>query len=260
MNKKLWLSSLILTLTSFLLLFISHGLPESLVWWQNMLLNLGTGILGSLIIIYLYNRVLDKIQENEKKQRESIAMIQLTVPLKQHFRFLFDMYRCSLKEKPETKFITVEDILEENFYESIKCLDLNKPSPASSIGNIKWYEYIESSCKLFNNVLQEIMNKYAQNLCPQVVKIIEDIRNSAFMITGQNLCTIMNFNPFKNQGVRFPGNFYINSQEMVNEYINLFKALVVYYDQNVSKDKKLKFEENIWKNDFFAIGCSRMEK
>lgn len=259
MNKKLWLSSVTLAILSLIMLFISFKLPESFDWWRNMLLNLGAGILGSLIIIYLYNRVLDQMQEKERKQREGIAVIQLMVPIKQHFHFLFDMYKCSLLKKPEICFTSVEDVFEKIFFESIKYLDLNKPSPMSSFGNVKWYDYIEHSCKLFNNALQAIINKYAQNLSPLVVEVIENIRNSGFIITGQNLSVIMNFNPFESQGAKFPGNFYRNSESMIEEYINLFKALVRYLNQNVSHDKKFYFEETMWRNDFFPIGCSRIE-
>lgn len=259
MNRKLFLSSLSLIVISVLILIISYYLPQQLDWWQNLLLNFGAGILGSLFIIYLYNRVLDKMHERERRQRESIAIIQLAVPLKQHFHFLFDMYKCSLLKKPEIKFVSIEDVLGKDFYQSVKFLDLKKPSPASSLGNVKWYEYIEDCCKLFNNALQDIIRKYAQNLSPQAIEIIENIRNSGFIITGQNLRFIINFNPFKSQEVEFPGNFYINSESMIEEYIGLFKTLVEYFNQNVSPNKKLMFEESMWKNDFFPIGCSRIE-
>ena len=65
----------------------------------NVLLNLGTGLISSVIIIGLYDWRIRMKEEREKQNKTNFALQKLITSLKWHFSILFGMYVAAARTK-----------------------------------------------------------------------------------------------------------------------------------------------------------------
>jgi|GEM_PF-5914582 len=101
-------------------------------WLNNGLLNMGSGLIGSVLVITLYDRVQEVIREKEQKRRQLVALRELGSILRTHNAFFMSIYAATGDILPKTEYKSAESaLLEERYITNVKYLDIYKPSSQS---------------------------------------------------------------------------------------------------------------------------------
>jgi hypothetical protein len=164
-------------------------------WLSSVLLNYGSGIATSVLLIYLYDESHAKRTKAERDERERRVARSLKVVVRQHYRVLLDCYRSATTETTPPQFASINEFLGLRFHETVRHLDIYSPSPMSSDGTTPYFVYIEQSFKGFESVLQQALHYHAIDLREGFAAAIEDLLESPMLRVSVNLSLICNFTP-----------------------------------------------------------------
>lgn len=158
---KRWAQLAVLSV-ALVALWLSHSLNStSDAWWQSVLQNFGAGLCSALVLIWLYDRVLEHEAEKVRVERNRIAATQLVAPLRGHvYGVLFPMYRSAVAQKPDNAIKNWKEFLTVNFPDQVQYLDISIRSPGSFPEITPYPKFISESFSAFLNKLQSLLNKY----------------------------------------------------------------------------------------------------
>jgi hypothetical protein len=227
-------------------------------WWSSLLQNFGAGLCSALVLIWLYDRVIEHEANKIKAERNRIAAQQLVVPLRsQIYGLLFAMYRSAVANKPEIEIKSWKEFLTVHFPEQIPYLDLSKRSPGSYPAVTLYSKYISDHMSRFSMELQTWLNKYGTVVDADLVESVELVTSSNFMWSSSTLDQFVNFSPpppFP-QGVDWPA-LYKFDPATCHEYGTRLSDLVDAVERKLPEPIS-KFQEGYWRNQFFEIGYAR---
>lgn len=228
------------------------------VWFGNALLNLGSGILTSVLIIYAYDRILEKNNLNIRKNRQRVALAHMKILLNQHLSFICELYKCSRIKKREDYVSITDCLLDQESINSVEKLDFRKPSPASSMMDIPWYTYCYNHFFRIDKEMTQIMSIYNQDLDVTLSKIIHDFQHSQLLLLSKSLPQVITFLPRLCGMDNYPTNFF-NDRNMVHDHVKCFNEIIAFYNKNVDEAVKIQYGASLWHNDFFPDGCGRLD-
>jgi hypothetical protein len=159
-------------------------------WTSAALLNVCTGILTSVVIIYAYDQLISRRMEKERAEREVRAVISVARKLRQHYRVLLDCYRSASEAQAVPQFIDINEFLGPQFHAVVVNLDIYAKSPANSSGTIPYYQYIEDS---FSNVREELTLLLAiagHDLSHGVFLAVQKVLNTEFLLVASSLSSL----------------------------------------------------------------------
>jgi hypothetical protein len=222
-------------------------------WPSSALLNYGSGIVTSVLLIYLYDESHAKRAKTEKDERERRVARSLKVVVRQHYRVLLDCYRSATTETTSPEFTSVNEFLGLRFHETAKHLDLYSPSPMSSDGRTPYFDYIEQSFKAFQNLLQQALHYHALDLREGFAAAIEDLLDSPMLKVSVNLSLICNFTPpgFPPRMMQFD-NMERNIADYCLKFCRFLNVMETVEPQGL-RDYRI----GDWHNDIFPYGHAR---
>ncbi|AIF51166.1 hypothetical protein [Pelosinus sp. UFO1] len=236
-------------------------------WWQNVLLNIGAGLLTTIAVIFFYDMVLLKNSEKDKIFKSQIALNSLYKVLDDHFRHvLYAMYRSSALQEKE--FNSLDDFFSDEYFKEIEYLDFNK-SPYLNKDDERQDEVEEYSSiprnykivldynkRLAEYLLNEVLMAYGQFLEADISEVLQEIRFSPFILYSYNLPSLTKWHsqsffkmlrPLAVNGSIAPNGFDIKENEELIEalkkHVNLFKQIVSLYNKYAPPEKKFTFEK-----------------
>jgi hypothetical protein len=254
---KKW-AQLAIFLAALFALSISYILPvPTHAWWQSFLQNFGAGLCSALVLIWLYERVLEREAQKIKVERNRVAAVQLVALLRGHiYGLLFPMYRSAVAAKPDKEIVSWKEFLTERFPSEMPNLDISIRSPGSFPEVTPYPKFIGDNLQAFSSKIQSWLGKYSAVVDADFVDACEQVINSGFVVLGSGLERTANFVP-----PSFPSSY---------SFVRIFK-----YDLNMCKDygTKLsrlvdavesrlpnpisKFEGQYWHNAFLDVGYAR---
>lgn len=268
---------------SILIIFVAHN-PSVLIylfgetidkeWCCNLLLNVGAGLLTSVLLIFFYDLVLRRKDKEDKDLRNQLALDSLYDLLKAHFEIvLFGMYRAAAKE--EKTFDTLKTFFSEDYYTTLYYLDFYK-SPFSD-GTPKYCNIIPDANTNFGKYLRDEVIQFGIYLDPQILKLSRNIRFSKFIkecIYLESMCspiTIKRSPDISEASVRsiykkvfnlspngFTEKFHERFYTGLKEHIEIFCELVELHDKYTKNMKLCEAFKNPNTGDV-TTGCCRQD-
>lgn len=214
-------------------------------WEQGLWLNIGTGIICSLIFLWSVDFVINRKNKLDQKQRAELAFKRLEWPMKLYLDMFRDMYKASAKVDEFVKYSTIEEMFCEKFFETIQHLDIKSKAPI--VGDYSWDSFINQNAKVFTSALDSVVDKYGTFMKKEDVELVESIINAKFIQLVKQVVAV--------QHNKVP--FLVISIDVV-EYIKLLMKLVSIMSKNLGESRDLNkviFDDNTLPN----VGENRME-
>lgn len=238
-KSYLFLLVLAITLTLFSFLF---GVVYEVEWLSAYLSNIATGVAGSLIIVFL----VDKIVERDKKQQRArivkMALRRLKLPISKHMELLCHFYKASAQDKPSLLPSTFQEVFVDDYYKEILWLDFSKDSP---LVNNRWLDYAWSKAELLIDKLEQVEDTYFDFLDVDLIGLLERVTNSKFLNSLASLGAFDIVQKFSKKAIST--RILVGLGDMMREHITLMLELIDYC--NSRADSKITLNQDIWMDD-----------
>ncbi|MEG6586318.1 hypothetical protein [Dendrosporobacter sp. 1207_IL3150] len=160
------------------LLIYDFGKYSMIPWWKDLLFNLGTGLVSSVILIFLYDQVIRFKAERERKVRESIAAKRV---ISAYEIFLFLAFyvldpRAEGKNFAAFKIDYSNNCFNDDYYNAISQIDLTTKSVVDK-DKSKLEEILEQ-IKQLSDSLSRTLGIYEPYLSSNIVNRINGIQTS----------------------------------------------------------------------------------
>lgn len=108
-----------------ILFFSWKGSNNPAQWWRDAGLNLGTGLIASVILIFIYDKAQRKFDDIDKEKRLTTGIQRLSIILSLYFMtYLSFLYQEGLTFKDVKLFCNYQDMFDEDFFNRVRKLDL----------------------------------------------------------------------------------------------------------------------------------------
>lgn len=241
------ISCLILLIISIMIVLCSKNMGG---WDQAFWLNIGTGIMCSLLVFLSIDWRIKLNADKERFHRAELAFRRLKSSIGTYLLLYSDMYKASSTLKTFVKYNTFEEMVDGNFYSTVKHLDLL--SPSSFYKGPSWYVYFSQCMVNFITQLNDIVEKYGTVMELDDVKLIEDILQSNFSTTIINQ-GIPNYDGWK----KCP--FALSCLFGIEDHMNFLLKLVKRIDSMIGSNDKELNRLQFYDHCNPAVGDSRME-
>ena len=211
--------------------------------WRYFYLNMITGIIGIIIVVYVIEGIIDSYRKKEEEKWTKVAFQQLKTPLSNHLTVIFHMFKASISTPPSKNYDNIFDFFKDNL-PYLKQLDFLKPAPI--FPTTDWSHYLFNEFSQFKEILIRAIFKYALFLKPETVELMEKIIDSHLMHFIIQSPSIISF--YKRKGSATKINLLYDFLDFVEEYLSLIKKLVEKCER-VYKAKKLEIHKDQWRND-----------
>lgn len=223
-------------------------------WFSDALLNAGTGVLTSIIIIYTYDHLISTRNEKERADRETKALSGVSWRLRQHYRVLLDCYRSACELQATPRFKDVNEFLSPQYQPVIAKLDIYAPSPANSAGTTPYYQYIAESFANLHKDLSSLLTLAGHDLSQDVILSAQRVLNSEFMFVARSLDSLCNLQV---PGLwRTPSQLVTGMKEEIDRYCVAFAQLLTAIER-VHPQGLREYREEDWHNQIFPPGHAR---
>lgn len=223
-------------------------------WASAALLNAGTGVLTSVVIIYAYDQLIARRNDSERAERELRALSGVSGTLRQHYRVLLDCYRSASASPAAPRFMDINEFLGPQYQPVMANLDIYAPSPASSFGSTPYYKYIEDSFSSLHKELSSLLVVAGRDLSQDVFLKVQRVLNSEFLLFASSLsslCTV------KIPGFgRPPSQLVTGMKGQIEAYCAAFAQLVTAFER-VHPQGLREYRETDWHNAIFPPGHAR---
>lgn len=231
------------------------------LWLQDFLINLVAEVLGILLVVFSITRTVQQNREREKKKFREIAFRQLRFVLRKQVSLLFEMYKASCRERPETDYESLPDLFTDRYYEDVQNLDLFKMSPVLTPQGKKmdWLDYLSYECSNLRNALGRVVDRYSFNLDSNVVDALEEVSDAAFIRFISSVWEAKKLN-----GINSRGDLLSECDRLLREYTASLLKLIALYNDSVPGDRQIVLDRSQW-NDWWnhngrpQIGDSRIK-
>lgn len=239
-----------LALLCLIFFYISYYFNDNL-WLSAVTANLATEVAGILLTVFLIDSIIEINRKREINKYRKIAFQQLQREINEHLDMFIRMLKATVTSKPSKEYKTVEEFFDENYFNSIAYLDVQKLAPISYADisrsqRVLWKVYLEIHTNQFIEALNRTIDRYGIYLDSNTVDIAEQLINSYF---------------FRRMKFGFHDFSSPSDQEITKEYTKLFTQLINEYNQTVDNDsRKIIIDRGLWAENMLPkIGDSRLE-
>ena len=233
-------------------------------WFFSFLLNLGSGIIASIVVIILYNLVLDKRSAVAKLKKQQIALSFLAPQLTRQLNQLYAMYKANLYNKPQQTNQSFEQFFNDDYFNAVIELDISKTvHPLDFPYSGMWYENISERAEDFNRIVNDILKKYAECLESDIIKTMNELGDCYYIKAATKLPEAFKQNEEREKsGLIFPDQFHPKHFKRMEEsfrfFVINFLVLVNQYNSIVTIDSRISFDCEFWDNSSIAPGSNIM--
>lgn len=224
------------------------------IWASAALLNVSTGVLTSVVIIYAYDKMIAHRNESERAEREVRALSAVGWKLRQHYRVLLDCYRSASATPAAPQFTDVNEFFGPQYQPVMANLDIYAPSPANSFGTTPYYKYIEDSFTSLQKELSSLLALSGSDLSQQVFLAVQRTLNSEFMLIASSLSSLCTL---EIPGIGSPPSHVVTGMKaQIDAYCASFAQLVTAVEK-VHPQGLREYREEDWRNTIFPPGHAR---
>lgn len=236
-------SFLLLIMFAALFSVLSLLTASSEQWISAYLSDIASGIIGSLIIIFLVDQILERNKEKERRRVVKIALHRLRFPILWHMTLLCNIYKAAAQNKPTPLPSSYKDIFNDNYYKEIAFLDFSKEAPVAPKRD--WLNHMYSETKFFKEKLEQIVDTYASFLDVTLIDLLERITNSSFLLIIPQLRMVPAVD--RQEGFVRVYTMLSGIEPLVKEHVSLILELIDYF--NSHSDSPIKLSQELWRDD-----------
>lgn len=212
-------------------------------WFSAFVSNTATGIVASLIIIFLIDKIIERNKERERIEIVKIAIRRLRLPITGHMTLLVNLYKAAVQNKPLALPRTYEDTFTDVYYQEISSLDFSKDAPV--IPKMDWFAYTYSEFRIFKQQIEDIVDTYSNFLDANIIDILERITESSFLHFLLQARMVPQVD--KQYGFERVYTMLSGAEEILKEHISLMLQLIVFYNSYAVSPMEL--NQDIWRDD-----------
>jgi len=162
-----------------------YGVFVDSVWVTAWTANIGAGLLTSLVVVVLIDRVLERQRERELQRVRSVAMTQMRAPLMRHLSILCDWYKGAALVPRSTPPKTIDDFFGDVYFEEVCHFDFLAPAPV--LPKNDWFGRSGDQFEEFKQDLEKLVDRYGSFLGAELIERVQEAAASSFV---QMLITI----------------------------------------------------------------------
>ena len=226
-------------------------------------LNLGCGLIGSVAVIFLYNRVQDNIREQETIAKRKVAVERMHKTLNATLEALVTMYWATTGGRERLENNTIESFFDEAYFHAATKLDFGKSLYPESSGfhETTWLTIFPDR---INHLVQEadkVTWKYAECLEQDILGLLESLDTLQFVKWVQGLPEdFIRYESFPYQMAAFyPGRMDGMVPESFKKFVEVFVGVVKYYNRWADADKQIEFNEGLRKVEPSLLSDEQLE-
>lgn len=235
-----YLLLVILVVFFSVLSFVYEGL-----WLGAYLSNIAAGLVGSLIMIFLVDKIIERNRKSERVRVVRIALKRLRIPLVRHMELLCSIYKASTQSKPASLPTTFDDFFNDNYYNEISLLDFSKEAPV--IPKRDWFTYLHNMMTSFKEKTEQIIDTYAVFLDVALLDMLERVANSSilsYIIQSRDIPEIDRKYKWERVYTMFRG-----VEPLLREHISCMIELIEYFNSESDSPVQFKTIQDVWRND-----------
>lgn len=205
--------------------------------------NIAAGVVSSLIIIFLVDRIIERNREMDRRRVAGIALQRLRYPILWQMNLLCNIYKAAAQSKPTPLPTTFEDTFTNNYYKEISFLDFTKDAGLALKRD--WFTHLDLETKIFKEKLEKIIDAYAGFLDVKLINVLERIINSNFVVFIPQIRMTPEVD--RQHGFRRPHYaMFSGTEEFVKEYVSLMLELIEYF--NSHSESPIQLIQGWWSN------------
>ncbi|UCE44102.1 MAG: hypothetical protein JSV57_00995, partial [Candidatus Bathyarchaeota archaeon] len=140
--------------------------------------NIAAGIVGSLIIIFFVDKIIDGNSKRERRRILQMVLERLRNPIRETMYLLCGMYKAASKDKPAPLPSTFEETFTDDYFIEVSFLDPRKEAPRAVIipGGVKsldWFTYLYKTMNLIRKKIEKILDSYAFYIDDTLMQALE---------------------------------------------------------------------------------------
>lgn len=225
-------------------------------WLSGLLQNFGSGIVTSLLLVVLYDRILEKRAETELNARRAIGVRRLEFTLKNHVRgVLFDVCYGGLHEPPSTP-ISCRELV--NKYLVTASTNANVLAPASSNypSKIPLGIWVSQVFTAFRISLNNWLAAHGASATSELVDAVEFLLNSNYCRAAERFNHLVSELEKIGNGV---GPVEVGDRVSISDYAHRLDSLIALVERQSGQElDEIKVGE--WKRTYYAVGHARINK
>lgn len=249
--------------TSYLLLFVLAFLLSVLsfvyknVWIGAYFSNVAAGLVGSLIIIFLVDKIIERNRKSERTKVVGIALKRLRIPLRRHMKLLCSIFKASTQSKPSSLPTAFHELFNDKYYEGIAFLDFSKESP--EVPKKDWFTYLYNQTKWFKERIEQIIDTYAVFLDVALLDTLEKVVDSNFLSYVNQAKSVPEIDrEFRLKRVY---TMFNGVESLVREHVSTMMELIGHFNSNSDSPIELTTIQGIWRDDVAPKwGSSRADR
>jgi len=213
-------------------------------WFRSYFSNIAAGIIGSLFVIFLIDRIIERSMEKQRFEIVRIALERLRIPILWHMQLLCNIYKAAAQKKPTPLPSTFEDTCKDDYYKEISFLDFTKEAPVAPRRN--WFTHLDLETKSFKEKLEKVTDTYANSFDVRLIRLLERIINSRLFLIIPQMKNI----PVVDRQEGFPPRVYTmfaGMEEFVKEHVSSMLELIKYF--NATLEPPIQLSQEWWRED-----------
>ena len=241
MNGSLSLRNSYLLLIGLIVVFSSFSFVYRDERVSTYLSNIAAGVVSSLVIIFLVDRIIERNREKERLRVVKIALGRLRIPITWQMMLLCKIYKAAASKKPTLLPTTFEETFTDDYYKEISFLDFTKDAGVALKRD--WFTHLDLETKFFKEKLEKIIDAYAAFLDVKLINILERIINSNFFVFMPQIRMTPEVD--RQHGFRRPNyTMFSGTEGFVKEYVSLMLELIEFF--NSRSDKPIELIQGLW--------------
>lgn len=177
--KLLMISDFIAILLFFSIFSILYSTTKE-GWDQAFWLNVGTSVFSTLLFILSVDKLLKIKQNQERLRMQKFGVRLLKGTMENHVRILANMYKASIKNKPDTQKQDLQSFFDKQFAEEIVFLNLMAKAP--TYPNMTWKEHLDKECESLVSTIQNTCQKYVDFFDRDLFEALENLSRSDLIL------------------------------------------------------------------------------
>lgn len=147
-------------------------------WDQNFWMNMGTGLLCSLLLIFTADFIIKKDKQLDIRRRKQIAFKRLRRPIVAYLSVLAQMYKATTVS-PDTNFKSPHELINDEFLDVISHLNLLSEAPI--FPSRTWSQYLSEGTNQFKVSVESVITNYGDIIDAELLEILENINDDPFV-------------------------------------------------------------------------------
>ena len=237
----------------FLLIIIGYSME------LDYLINVSVEILGSIVTLIVIDIYLSKNEKKIATKREQIIWTLVKPILRENLSVLFSMYKSTTtKRGANYKTEELSKFFTEDYAKTIQHLNIYSEAPIYP--DAIWLNYLINKFTGLNNNYNSLLEKYSNQMEPELVELIEEIKNSSFHSNIISIMpTLINFTISNNMKV--PKDFFsqvFDYEYCIKAYLTSINKIINLSAENEIMHNFFEIEDQIWREDVAPlIGSSK---